>query len=101
MSYLAQKSVNAFLVLGQTGGRGYESPLDISYLADTVIRTSYFEQDGENRVAIAIHKRRTGRHDRGLRELVFEPGGLRVEVVTAATSGGSSDFGTGNTGGVM
>jgi circadian clock protein KaiC len=79
-TYLAQRGANAFLVLGQANTRdGYEAPMDISYLADTVIQTRYFQRDGETRTALAIYKRRTGGHDRGARELIYGAGGLRVE----------------------
>jgi circadian clock protein KaiC len=86
MSYLAQKGANAFLVLGQSITRdGYEAPLDISYLADTVIQTRYFLRDGETHTAVMIYKRRTGAHDRGIWELQYGPGGLRVERSEALT----------------
>jgi circadian clock protein KaiC len=84
VSYLGQKGANAFLVLGQAPARdGYQSPVDISYLADTVIQTGYFEADGEVRTALSIYKRRTGPHDRTVREMRFTKGGLAIEADSA------------------
>lgn len=81
MTYLGQRGVNAFLVLGQSHTRdGYQSPMDISYLADTVLQTTYYEEDGETHTAISIFKRRTGPHDRFVRELQFGPAGLSVDT---------------------
>lgn len=80
-SYLGQSGVTSIMILGQAGtSEGYQSPVDISYLADTVIQTSYFDQGSETRTAIAIYKRRTGSHDRANRELTFGEGGLRIDM---------------------
>jgi circadian clock protein KaiC len=79
--YLAQKSVNAVLVLGQTRpGEAARPPIDISYLADTVLQTSHFEANGEYRTALRVLKHRTGAHDRSIRETVFGPGGMRIDL---------------------
>jgi len=44
-------------------------PVDASYLADTVLLLRYFEAAGEVRQAISVIKKRTGRHERMIREL--------------------------------
>jgi circadian clock protein KaiC len=49
-------------------------PLDTSYLADTVVLLRFFEARGEVRQAISILKKRTGKHERTIRELRFDNG---------------------------
>ena len=39
------------------------TPVDVSYLADTVILTRYFEARGAVRKAISIIKKRSGAHE--------------------------------------
>ncbi|MDP9350090.1 MAG: circadian clock protein KaiC, partial [Chloroflexota bacterium] len=50
------------------------SPLDASYLADTVILLRYFEAEGELRQAMSVVKKRSGPHERAIRELKLGPG---------------------------
>jgi circadian clock protein KaiC len=52
-------------ILGET----IQSPVDLSYLADTVLLLRYFEAFGEVRKALSVVKRRTGSHERNVREL--------------------------------
>jgi circadian clock protein KaiC len=51
--------------------------VDTSYLADTVVLLRYFEAFGEVRQAISVIKKRTGKHERFIREMRFD-GGLVV-----------------------
>jgi circadian clock protein KaiC len=80
LAYLNQRQVLTVLVLTQVGivGPGTHSPIDLSYLADTVIMLRYFEAHAEIRQAISVVKRRTGPHERWIRELRIDTGGLRV-----------------------
>jgi circadian clock protein KaiC len=55
-----------------------KSPLDLSYLADTVVLMRYFEAFGEVRKAISLMKRRTGAHGSSVRELHISDEGMRV-----------------------
>jgi circadian clock protein KaiC len=55
-----------------------DSPVDASYLADTVLLLRYFESHGRVRSAISVLKKRSGQHERTLREFEIVPGGLRV-----------------------
>ena len=59
------------LVMAQAGilGETIQSPVDLSYLADTVVLLRYFEAFGEVRKALSVVKRRTGTHERNVREL--------------------------------
>ena len=50
----------------------------MSYLADSVILMRYFEVSGSVRQAISVVKRRSGNHERTIRECRVGPGGLQV-----------------------
>lgn len=80
LTYLARRNVATFLVVAQHGlvGPNVEAPFDASYLADTVVQTRFFEADSEIRQAISVLKRRTGNHERVLREFKFTEGGVVV-----------------------
>ncbi len=80
LSYLHQQGVLTLLVMAQSGllGESLETPVDLSYLADTVLLLRYFEAFGEIRKAISLLKRRTGPHENTVRELRVAEGGLRV-----------------------
>jgi circadian clock protein KaiC len=55
-----------------------ESPLDVSYLSDSVLLLRYFEAQGSVRQAVAVIKKRTGAHERTIREYAVTGNGLRV-----------------------
>lgn len=76
LTYLGQHGVSTILTLTQHGiVIGTEqSPIDASYLADTVILLRYFEAFGEVRQALSVIKKRTGVHERTIRELRFDKG---------------------------
>jgi circadian clock protein KaiC len=54
------------------------TPVDVSYLADTVILLRYFEAGGRVRNAISVVKKRSGLHERTLREFALGPGGVQI-----------------------
>ena len=54
------------------------TPLDISYLSDTVIMLRYFEADGVVRRAVSVVKKRTGNHETAIREFQLAAGGVVV-----------------------
>jgi circadian clock protein KaiC len=87
LSYLAQQGVATILVLAQHGMIGAESPIDISYLSDTVILLRFFEAAGRIRKAISVVKKRSGLHEDTVRELVLGRGGLRVGEILKDFSG--------------
>jgi circadian clock protein KaiC len=75
LAYLNQRGVVTLMLMAQHGLIGSMStPVDVTYLADTVILFRYFEVTGEVRRAISVMKNRTGRHERTIRELYFGPG---------------------------
>ena len=54
------------------------SPADVSYLADNVLLLRYFEASGEVRQAISVVKRRSGPHERSIREMRMSTGKLII-----------------------
>jgi circadian clock protein KaiC len=76
LAYLGQRGVTTLLLMTQHGvvSADSNSPVDASYLADTVMLMRYFEAAGEIRQAISVIKKRTGRHERTIRELRFDHG---------------------------
>jgi circadian clock protein KaiC len=70
LTYLNQRGVVTLLVMAQHGFMGsMASPVDVSYLADTVVLLRYFEAAGAIRRAISVIKKRTGRHEDTIREM--------------------------------
>lgn len=80
LTYLGQRGVLTFLVLGQLGlvAAAPEVPVETSYLADNVILFHYFEALGEVRQAISVLKKRGGAHERSVRELKLGSHGICV-----------------------
>ena len=79
LMYLGQKGVVTLLVAAHQGVIWTDAvtPLDASYLADAVILLRYFEHRGEVRQAISVVKKRSGGHERTIRELRMA-GGIQV-----------------------
>lgn len=79
-SYLNQQGVVTILILAQHGlVAAAEAPVDLSYLSDTVINLRFFEALGEVKQSIAVIKKRSGPHEKYIRELKLEAGkGIRV-----------------------
>jgi circadian clock protein KaiC len=79
LTYLNQQGVTTILVLAQHGLVGnMQSPVDLTYLSDTVLLLRFFESDGELRRAISVVKKRTGGHEPSIREYRIDHGGVRV-----------------------
>ncbi|HSX61855.1 MAG TPA: ATPase domain-containing protein [Tahibacter sp.] len=80
LSYLNQQGVVTFVVHPQTGlvGNMTAGTLNISYVADAVILTRFFEADGRIRKAISVIKNRGGSHEDSIRELRIDAQGVRV-----------------------
>jgi len=77
--FLRQKGVLAISVVAQHGLIGsMQTPIDLSYLADNVILLRFFEAEGRVRQAISVLKKRSGAHERTIRELRLEPGRVSV-----------------------
>ncbi|UYY56947.1 ATPase domain-containing protein [Sphingomonas sp. S2-65] len=69
LQYLNRQGTTTFLTVAQHGLVGdMQSPVNITYLADTVILLRYFEATGRVRRAISVVKKRTGPHEDTIRE---------------------------------
>ena len=79
-SYLNYKGVVTILILAQHGlVAGAEAPVDLSYLSDTVVSLRFFEAAGEVKQSVAVIKKRSGPHEKTIREFKLEAGrGVRV-----------------------
>ncbi|HVH48339.1 MAG TPA: ATPase domain-containing protein [Sphingomicrobium sp.] len=79
LTYLNQQGVLTILVLAQHGLVGtMQSPVDLTYLSDTVLLLRFFEAEGELRRAISVVKKRTGGHERTIREYKIDTNGVQV-----------------------
>jgi circadian clock protein KaiC len=79
LTFLNLQGVATFMVLAQHGLLGsMQSPADLTYLADTVILLRYFEAEGEIRQAISVLKKRSGHHERMIREMTIDNRGIHV-----------------------
>lgn len=80
LTYLGDRGVLTLIVIAQHGllGSGVQAPIDLSYLADTVLLLRYFEHLGRVRKSIAAVKTRGGGHEDLIRELQITSSGLRL-----------------------
>jgi circadian clock protein KaiC len=79
LQYLNRQGVNTLLTVAQHGLVGeMKAPVDVTYLADTVVLLRYFEAVGRVRRAISIIKKRAGRHEDTIREYNIGSGGLTI-----------------------
>lgn len=76
LTYLGQKNVATILISAHQGlvGASMISPVDASYLADSIILMRYYESKGEVRQAISVMKKRGGRHERSIRDFSLRNG---------------------------
>jgi circadian clock protein KaiC len=78
-TYLSQKGIVTLATLAQQGLIGpMQSQVDLSYLADTILLFRYFEAAAEVRQAVSVIKKRSGMHERTIRELHISSKGIRV-----------------------
>jgi len=80
LMYLGQARVATVMVGAHHGlvGGDMSTPVDASYLADTVVLLRYFETKGEVCQAISVVKKRNGPHERTVREFHLGEGGVTV-----------------------
>ena len=79
LAYLGQRGTTTILIMAQQGLVGQvTSPVDVSYLADTVILLRYFESLGRVRKAVSVIKKRTGHHEDTIREISIDRTGIKV-----------------------
>jgi circadian clock protein KaiC len=79
LAFLNQQGVISIMVLAQKGLLGLmQSAVDLTYLADTVVVSRYFECRGELRQALSVIKKRSGNHERSIREMRVGAGGISL-----------------------
>jgi circadian clock protein KaiC len=79
LQFLNRQGATTFLTVAQHGLVGdMKTPVDVTYLADTVILLRYFEASGRVRRAISIIKKRTGAHEDTIREYRIDRTGIRL-----------------------
>jgi len=79
LQYLNRQGATTFLTVAQHGLVGdMKSPVDVTYLADTVILLRYFEALGRVRRAISVVKKRTGAHEDTIREFRIDARGITL-----------------------
>lgn len=79
LAFLNNKGIVTILTLAQHGMIGsMQSPVDLTYLADTVILSRFFETSGSIKKAVSIIKKRTGHHENTIREYAISSGGIAV-----------------------
>lgn len=79
LQYLNRQGANTFLTVAQHGLVGdMKSPVDVTYLADTVILLRYFEAKAQVRRALSVIKKRAGTHEDTIREFRINRSGLVI-----------------------
>ena len=80
LSYLGHRGVASMIVVGQQGivGSYMTTPVDASYLADSIMLFRFFEAEGQVRKAISVTKKRGGGHENTIHELTIDREGVRV-----------------------
>ena len=79
LQYLNRRGAATFMTVAQHGLVGdMKAPVDVTYLADTVILLRYFEALGKVRRAMSIIKKRTGAHESTIREYRIDNRGLTI-----------------------
>lgn len=69
LAFLNQQGVVTMMVLAQQGIVGsMQTTVDLTYLSDTVMLLRYYEHSGEVKQAISVIKKRSGNHERTIRE---------------------------------
>ena len=73
LTYLGQRGVTTLMAVAQHGliSEPNSTSLDISYLSDNVMLFRYFEQGSHVNVAVSVFKRRSGGHERTIRQLTL------------------------------
>lgn len=80
LTFLSHRGVVTLLTVAQQGimGASMTAPVELTYLADTVVLLRYFEQEGEIRKAISVLKKRIGMHETTIRQMQMDGKGIQV-----------------------
>jgi circadian clock protein KaiC len=79
LQFLNRSGIATFVTVAQHGLVGdMKTPVDVTYLADTVILLRFFEASGRVRRAVSVIKKRTGAHEDTIREFKISSSGLSL-----------------------
>jgi circadian clock protein KaiC len=79
LTYLRQRGIVTIMVVAQHGLLGGQhAPVDVSYIADNVLLFRFVEIEGCVRRALSVMKKRAGRHEHTVHELILGPEGVQV-----------------------
>ena len=80
LSFLSNAGVTCIMTLVQHGifGQSVDEAAEVSYLADTVMLLRFFEANGSVKQAVSVVKKRSGDHERTIRECKVSRGGLNL-----------------------
>jgi circadian clock protein KaiC len=80
LTYLGRQGVTTLMVVAQFGmiSTHLQSPIDTSYLADSVVILRYFEHAGKVKKSISVVKKRSGPHEATIREVLFDEHGIHL-----------------------
>jgi circadian clock protein KaiC len=79
LQFLNRQGATTLLTVAQHGLVGeMKAPIDVTYLADTVLLLRYFEALGQVRRAVSVIKKRGGQHEKTIREYEIGANGLEV-----------------------
>jgi circadian clock protein KaiC len=79
LQFLNRHGATTFMTVAQHGLVGdMQAPVDVTYLADTVILLRFFEAGGRVRRAVSVIKKRSGTHESTIREYRISHEGLAM-----------------------
>lgn len=79
LTFLNQQGVMTIMILAQQGLMGgMQSAVDLTYLADTVVLWRYYEAFGTLKQALSVVKKRSGPHEKSIRDIKVANGGIEV-----------------------
>jgi circadian clock protein KaiC len=80
LAFLGNRGVVTIMIMAQHGliGPNMISAVDVSYLADCVLLLRYYELDGELHKVVSVMKKRSGSHERAIRELHMDGDGIKI-----------------------
>ena len=79
LTYLNQRNVLTIMILAQHGLIGtMGTPVDVSYLADTVLLMRFYEANGSLNKAVSIVKKRSGPHENTIRPMAISSNGITI-----------------------
>ncbi|PTX94802.1 circadian clock protein KaiC [Verrucomicrobia bacterium LW23] len=83
LAFCSHRGILTMLTVAQQGilGASMATPVDLTYLADSVLLLRYFEQEGQIKKAISVLKKRIGYHESTIRQIQTDSRGIEVGEV--------------------